>query len=92
MNCPVIFFQGLQDKVVPPNQAEIMFNAIKEKGLPAAYVAFEQEGHGFRISENIKKALDSEFYFYSRVFGFQPAELIEPIEIINLVENCVASN
>ncbi len=92
LNCPVIFFQGLQDKVVPPNQAEIMFNAIKEKGLPAAYVAFEQEGHGFRISENIKKALDSEFYFYSRVFGFQPAELIEPIEIINLVENCVASN
>ena len=84
LNCPVIFFQGLEDKVVPPNQAEMMFNAIEAKGLPVAYVAFEKEAHGFRISENIKKALDSEFYFYSRIFGFQPAEYIEPIEIINL--------
>ena len=84
LNCPVIFFQGLKDKVVPPNQAQMMFNAIKNKGLPVAYVAFEQEAHGFRIADNIKKALDSEFYFYSRIFGFQPAEYIEPIEIINL--------
>ncbi len=84
LNCPIIFFQGLEDKVVPPNQAEMMFNAIKEKGLPVAYVAFEQEAHGFRISDNIKKALDSEFYFYSQIFGFEPAEYIEPVEIINL--------
>ena len=84
LDCPVIFFQGLQDKVVPPNQAEMMFNAIKAKNLPVAYVVFEHEAHGFRISENIKKALDSEFYFYARVFGFQPAEAIEPVEIINL--------
>ena len=84
LNCPVIFFQGLKDKVVPPNQAQMMFNAIKDKGLPVAYVAFEQEAHGFRIADNIKKALDSEFYFYSRIFGFHPAEYIEPIEIINL--------
>jgi len=84
LDCPVIFFQGLEDKVVPPNQAEMMFQAIKKKGLPVAYVAFEQEAHGFRMSANIKKALDSEFYFYSRVFGFSPAETIEPIEIINL--------
>ena len=84
LDCPVIFFQGLEDKVVPPNQAEMMFEAIKAKGLPVAYVSFEEEAHGFRMSANIKKALDSEFYFYSRVFGFQPAESIEPIEIINL--------
>ncbi|MDJ0589239.1 MAG: S9 family peptidase [Pleurocapsa sp. MO_226.B13] len=84
LNCPVIFFQGLEDKVVPPNQAELMFNAIKAKGLPVAYVLFEHEAHGFRMSANIKKALDSEFYFYARIFGFQPAESIEPIEIINL--------
>ena len=84
LDCPVIFFQGLKDKVVPPNQAEMMFQAIKQKGLPAAYIAFEEEAHGFRIAKNIKKALDSEFYFYSRVFGFQPAEAIEEIEIINL--------
>jgi len=84
LDCPVIFFQGLKDKVVPPNQAEMMFEAIKQKGLPVAYISFEQEAHGFRIAENIKKALDSEFYFYSRVFGFQPADAIEEIEIINL--------
>lgn len=84
LDCPVIFFQGLKDKVVPPNQAEMMFQAIKQKGLPVAYISFEQEAHGFRIAENIKKALDSEFYFYSRVFGFEPADHLEEIEIINL--------
>ena len=84
LDCPIIFFQGLEDKVVPPNQAEMMFQTIKKKGLPVAYVAFEQEAHGFRMSANIKKALDSEFYFYARIFGFSPAETIEPIEIINL--------
>ena len=87
LNCPVIFFQGLKDKVVPPNQAEMMFDAIKEKGLPVAYVSFEEEAHGFRISDNIKKALDSEFYFYSQIFGFEPAELVESIEIINRQNN-----
>ncbi len=86
LSCPVIFFQGLEDKVVPPNQAEMMFAAIKEKGLPVAYVTFEDEGHGFRQAENIKKALDSELYFYSRIFGFTPADDIKPIEIFNLNE------
>jgi dipeptidyl aminopeptidase/acylaminoacyl peptidase len=84
LDCPVIFFQGLKDQVVPPNQAEMMFQAIRQKGLPVAYIAFPQEAHGFRLAENIKKSLDSEFYFYSRVFGFQPAEQLEAIEIINL--------
>ncbi|MEM8675032.1 MAG: S9 family peptidase [Cyanobacteria bacterium P01_G01_bin.67] len=84
LDCPVIFFQGLEDKVVPPNQAEMMFQAIKQKGLPVAYILFEQEAHGFRLSENIKKALDSEFYFYAQIFGFEPADPIEPIEIFNL--------
>ncbi|MGF1589274.1 MAG: S9 family peptidase [Pleurocapsa sp.] len=84
LDCPVIFFQGLKDKVVPPNQAEMMFQAIKQKGLPVAYISFEEEAHGFRIADNIKKALDSEFYFYARIFGFEPADPIEPIEIINL--------
>lgn len=83
LDCPVIFFQGLEDKVVPPNQAEMMFEAIKEKGLPVAYVAFEGESHGFRISQNIKKALDSELYFYARVFGFELGDAVEPVEIIN---------
>ena len=77
--CPVIFFQGLEDKIVPPNQTEMMVAALKKKGLPVAYVPFAGEQHGFRRAENIKRALDGEFYFYSRVFGFTPADAIEPI-------------
>ena len=84
LSCPVIFFQGLEDKVVPPNQAEIMVDVLKKKGLPVAYVPFEGEQHGFRRAENIKRALDGEFYFYSRVFGFDPAEALEPVTIENL--------
>jgi dipeptidyl aminopeptidase/acylaminoacyl peptidase len=84
LSCPVIFFQGLEDKVVPPSQAEMMVAALQALGLPVAYVAFEGEGHGFRKAENIKRALDGEFYFYSRVFGFEPAEPLEPVAIDNL--------
>lgn len=84
LSCPVIFFQGLEDKVVPPNQAEMMVEALKAKKLPVAYVAFEGEQHGFRKAENIKRALDGEFYFYSRVFGFTPSDRLEPIAIDNL--------
>jgi len=84
LSCPAIFFQGLEDKIVPPNQAEMMVAALKAKGLPVAYVAFEGEQHGFRRAENIKRALDGEFYFYSRVFGFEPSETIEPVAIENL--------
>ena len=71
LSAPVIFFQGLEDKIVLPNQAEMMVDALKEKGLPVAYVAFEGEQHGFRQAANIKCALDGELYFYSRVFGFK---------------------
>ena len=85
LNCPVIFFQGLEDKVVPPSQSQMMVDAIKKKGLPVAYLPFEEEQHGFRRAENIKRALDGEFYFYSRIFGFEPAEKLQPIEIINLL-------
>ena len=84
LSCPIILFQGLDDKVVPPNQAEMMFEAMKEKGLPVAYVAFEREGHGFRRSENIKRALDAELFFYSKVFGFDLPEPVEPVTIENL--------
>jgi dipeptidyl aminopeptidase/acylaminoacyl peptidase len=84
LSCPVIFFQGLEDKIVPPNQAETMLEVLRGKGLPVAYVAFEGEQHGFRRGENIKRALDGEFYFYARVFGFDPADAIEPVAIENL--------
>jgi dipeptidyl aminopeptidase/acylaminoacyl peptidase len=82
--CPVIFFQGLEDKVVLPNQAEMMVEALRAKGLAVAYVPFEGEQHGFRRAENIKRALDGEIYFYSRVFGFGLADEVEPLQIDNL--------
>jgi dipeptidyl aminopeptidase/acylaminoacyl peptidase len=84
LSCPVIFFQGLEDKVVPPNQAEIMVEALRQKGIPVAYLPFEGEQHGFRQAKNIKRALDAELYFYSRVFEFELAEPVEPVEIDNL--------
>lgn len=84
LSCPVIFFQGLEDEVVPPNQAETMFETLKAKGLPVAYVPFEGEQHGFRRAENIKRALDGELFFYSRVFGFDLADEVDPIRIENL--------
>ena len=84
LECPVIFFQGLEDRVVPPNQAEMMVEALRAKGVAVAYLPFEGEQHGFRRAENIKRALDAELYFYSRVFGFELAEPVEPVEIANL--------
>ena len=84
LNTPLILLQGLEDKIVPPNQAEMMFAAVREKGLPVAYLPFEGEQHGFRKAENIKRSLEAEFYFYSRVFGFEPADPIEPVRIENL--------
>jgi len=82
--CPVIFFQGLEDEIVPPNQAKSMVEALRAKGLPVAYVAFEGEQHGFRRAENVKRALEGELYFYSRVFGFELADEVEPVPIENL--------
>lgn len=84
LSCPVIFFQGSEDMVVPPNQAEKMVNALREKVVPVAYILFEGEQHGFRKAENIKRALDAELYFYSRIFSFELADSIEPIPIENL--------
>jgi dipeptidyl aminopeptidase/acylaminoacyl peptidase len=84
LSCPMILFQGLEDKVVPPNQAEMMFEAVRAKGLPVAYVPFKGEQHGFRRAENIKRALDAEHYFYSKIFGFEMADRVEPVQIENL--------
>jgi dipeptidyl aminopeptidase/acylaminoacyl peptidase len=81
---PVIFFQGLEDKVVPPDQAERMVGALRAKGVPVAYLPFEGEQHGFRRAENIRRALDAELYFYSRIFGFALAEPVEAVPVDNL--------
>ena len=84
LNCALILLQGLDDKVVPPNQSEMMAAAVRKKGLPVAYVTFVGEQHGFRKAENIVRALESELYFYGKVFGFTPADTLAPIAIDNL--------
>ncbi len=81
ISCPMILLQGLEDKVVPPNQAEMMVEALRARGVPVAYLAFEGEQHGFRQAANIKRALDAELYFYSRIFGFELADAVTPVEI-----------
>ena len=83
---PLIVLQGLEDEIVPPNQAEMIVDALRGKGVPVAYVAFAGEQHGFRQAANIRRALDSELSFYAQVFGFDlpPEELIEPVPVENL--------
>jgi dipeptidyl aminopeptidase/acylaminoacyl peptidase len=84
LSCPLILFQGLEDKIVPPDQAESMFEAVRAKGIATAYLPFEGEQHGFRRAENIKRALDAELYFYSKIFGFDAAGPLDPVDIVNL--------
>ena len=83
---PLIVLQGLEDEVVPPNQAEMIVAALREKGVPVAYLPFEGEQHGFRRAENIRRALEAELSFYAQVLGFAlPAEEgIEPVTVENL--------
>jgi dipeptidyl aminopeptidase/acylaminoacyl peptidase len=83
---PVILLQGLEDKVVPPNQAEAILQSLKSRGIPVAYVPFEGEQHGFRRAENIIRAQEAELYFYAKILGFPLADKIEPVEIYNLPE------
>ncbi|MBT8127627.1 MAG: DUF829 domain-containing protein [Gammaproteobacteria bacterium] len=84
LSCPIIFFQGLEDRVVPPSQAEKMVSALKNKGIPVCYVPFENEQHGFRQAVSIKSALDAELYFYSVIFGFRTGDELPPIAIENV--------
>jgi dipeptidyl aminopeptidase/acylaminoacyl peptidase len=83
-NCPIILFQGSEDKIVLPNQSQLMFEAVCAKEIPAAYVLFEGEQHGFRKAESIKRAFEGELYFYSKIFRFDLAEEVEPVQIENL--------
>jgi dipeptidyl aminopeptidase/acylaminoacyl peptidase len=81
---PLILLQGSDDPVVSPAQSEVLFEALRTKGVPVAYLLFQGEQHGFRKAENIQRALQAELYFFGRIFGFEPAEAIEPVEIWNL--------
>lgn len=87
LGCPCIFLQGLDDKVVPPNQAEAMVEALAIKGVPVAYVPFAGEGHGFRAKENICRSLESQLAFFGKVLGFEPADSLPLLDIKNLTVN-----
>ncbi len=84
LRVPVIFFQGVEDKVVPPEQSESFVSVLEKKGVPVSYILFEKEQHGFRKAQNIMRSLEAELYFYSRVFDFELKEEIEPVPIKNL--------
>ncbi len=84
LRSPVILFQGLEDEVVPPNQAETMAAALKDNGIPYAYLPFEGEQHGFRKAETNIRCLEAELYFYGRIMGFSPAGDPEPVEVVGL--------
>ena len=81
---PLIVLQGLEDEIVPPAQSEMIVAALRARSVPVAYLAFEGEQHGFRQAANIRRALEAELYFYGRVFGFEPADPMEPVSIDNL--------
>ena len=83
LNCPVILFQGLDDRIVPPSQAEEFVAVCKRKKLAYAYLPFEGEQHGFRQAKNIGRSIEGELYFYSQIFDFATADEIEPVEIEN---------
>jgi dipeptidyl aminopeptidase/acylaminoacyl peptidase len=84
LSCPVILLQGLEDEVVPPAQAEMMAAALDAKGIPYAYLPFPGEQHGLRQAAHIRRALEAELYFYSRVFGFDLADPVDPVAITHL--------
>ena len=84
LSCPILFLQGLEDKIVPPNQAETMVAALRKKGIPVAYLTFPHEQHGFRQAENITRALEAELLFLSRIFHFPLPTPLPPITIHNL--------
>jgi dipeptidyl aminopeptidase/acylaminoacyl peptidase len=82
ISCPVLVLQGLDDKVVLPAQAEQIVAALAENGIPYAYLAFEGEGHGFRGEKAQRRTLEAQLSFLGQVFGFEPADAIEPVELV----------
>ncbi|MDY6765301.1 MAG: S9 family peptidase, partial [Halobacteria archaeon] len=82
IDCPILLLQGEEDAVVPPSQAEMMIESLEENNVPYAYLEFEGEQHGFRRAESIERAIEAELSFYAQVFGFEPADDVEPVELI----------
>jgi dipeptidyl aminopeptidase/acylaminoacyl peptidase len=84
LSCPVILFQGLDDKIVPPSQSEMMVHALESNNIPHAYIAFEGEAHGFRRADTIQRALEAELSFFSQIYGIKLEEKVPHLTIINL--------
>jgi dipeptidyl aminopeptidase/acylaminoacyl peptidase len=83
IRCPVIFFQGGEDRIVPPDQSRQMYAALRANGVPTAYLEFPEEGHGFRRAENVTAALEAELAFYCRVLGVTPAGAVHSLSLDN---------
>ncbi|OFW75449.1 MAG: peptidase [Actinobacteria bacterium RBG_16_68_12] len=81
---PMLVLQGAEDKVVPPSHAELIVTALRERGIPHAYLLFEDEGHGFRKAENIARSYEAELSFYAQVLGLEPGDPLTTLEIDNL--------
>jgi dipeptidyl aminopeptidase/acylaminoacyl peptidase len=81
---PLLILQGDEDEVVPPAQSEEIVRALQRRGLPYAYLLFEGEQHGFRKMESISRGLSAELTFYGKILGFEPADRLPPLEIVNL--------
>jgi dipeptidyl aminopeptidase/acylaminoacyl peptidase len=84
ISCPVLILQGLEDRVVPPAQAEVMVAALAAQGIPHAYLAFEGEGHGFRGEVAQRRTLEARLAFLGAVFGFTPADALAPLDMPGL--------
>jgi dipeptidyl aminopeptidase/acylaminoacyl peptidase len=85
ISTPMLVLQGAEDKIVPPSQAELIVNALRERGIPHAYLLFEGEGHGFRKAENIVRSLEAELSFYLQILGLEPGDPLPTLEIEQLV-------
>ena len=83
LSSPLIVLQGADDTVVPPSHSERIVHALRGKGVPVAYLVFEGEGHGFRRSANVVRAAEAELWFYGQVLGFDPADDIEPVPLVD---------
>ena len=83
IKCPIILLQGDEDAIVPPAQSELMYESLLKRGIPTAYLLFEKEQHGFRQAKNIKRSIEAEAYFLSKIFGFTLADKVEPVDIKN---------
>ncbi|MCO7225412.1 prolyl oligopeptidase family serine peptidase [Pleionea sp. CnH1-48] len=82
LSCPILILQGSEDKVVPPSQSHKLVAALSEKEIPHAYIEFEGEGHGFRMQQNIERALEAELYFYCKILAIPLEESITPVDIV----------